>query len=149
MLTSSLPATDWNAHHGRLSIFGEGFESLKQVASVTASHRAQLLRGLVICSTEPLEGVLQMPPMSAPGAPNIHTLDNLVAEETQSHLLAASFTDSLGRKTDLDIAALAVGCGGTIERFATLGTRFVNCRRLLVESPNDGVGAGTDERCGV
>ena len=149
MLTSSLPATDWNAHHGRLSIFGEGFKSLKQVASMAASHRAQFLRGLIVCSTEPLQGVLQVPPMSAPGAPNIHTLDNLVAEETQSHLLSASFAYSLGRKADLDIAALAVGCGGAIEGFATLGTRFMNGSRLLVESPNDGVGAGTDERCGV
>ena len=149
MLTSSLPTTDWNAHHGRLGIFGKRLESLKQVAPVTASHRTQLLRGLVICSTEPFQGVLQMPPMSATGAPNIHTLDNLVAEETQSHLLSASFAYSLGRKADLDIAALAVGCGGAIEGFATLGTRFMNGSRLLVESPNDGVGAGTDERCGV
>jgi hypothetical protein len=87
--------------------------------------------------------------MSAARAPNIHTLDNLVAEEAQSNLLSAPFAYSLGRKADLDVVTLRVGGDSTVERFATLGTRFVYGSRLLVQSPNDGVGAGTDESCGV
>ena len=116
---------------------------------MAATHWAQFLRRLILRSTEPLQGMLQMPPMSAARAPNIHTLDNLMAEEAQSNLLSASFADSLSRKADLDAVVLPVGGGSTIERFAALGTRFVDSCRLLVESPNNGVGARADECCGV